>query len=415
MILNKAAVRLEKAQMLADLLQKHSTALAVAMSRETNRCISDFLNDSLPKAVQTIRYFSYAKLVLESEESSLYGVKRRDPVGRVAVITPWNDPPVAFAWKVIPALLGDNTVLWKPSEFLTESSKLLAELTQKAGFDKFSLFGTSRADGEELIKTELLDMVAFTGSAATAKQILHTLVPRRLVRTHIETGGRGICVVSSNAKNVVEAARHLARCCFYNQGQICSKPFRIFVAKKIQEVFLEAFTEEALLWSPNDDPLKKSTKVGGMITDKRADNFCDALSLFLTKNKNNVILSGGVRRCFGTGVSPNVVLHLKGCEFAPDEEIFAPLAVISSFDDITKPLKYAQASRYALENGIYSQDISEIELFLKYTPSGMCSINTWGTSPVGFPFGGNRESGFGLEKCVETLPWYTSTKYIHAV
>ena len=400
----------ERGLTIARHLKVRADDIAATIATETNRCLKELVKDSFPKAIETIEFF--ANSILETGHTKKNEL-RLDPVGRVGVITPWNDPPIAFAWKVIPALFTGNTVLWKPSEHLLDSSKQFLELCHQAGFNKIEIYGFSRTDGEDLVANGNLDMIGFTGSTLTAQSILSTAFKKSLIRCHVEAGGRGVCVVSGSVQDVENTARFLARCSFYNQGQVCSKPIRYFLSANIAEQFMRSFVDEANHWKPNGDPREIQTRVGGMITRSAADDLVEQLRNTLIASGNLTSLTDEPSRGYETGVDPCVILQSGSEEALHDQEIFGPVAIFSIFDDLSEPLDHMRLSKFALENGIFSTDTDEINSFLDYSPSGLCSVNTWGSSPVGFPFGGNRQSGHGPEKCADTLKWYTTSKYIY--
>lgn len=406
---------IDAAYELADALLNKASELADIVSTETNRAYRELSTDSIPKAAETIKFFANtlaSDRKLNPNLNSAFNNMHSKPLGVVGSITPWNDPPVAFAWKVVAPLIVGNSVLWKPSEYLRHSSKVLLQMSHRAGFDKLEIYGFSRQAGAKMVTDVPLDCIAFTGSTNTAVEVMRLAFTKRLVRTHVEAGGAGIAAVG-NVKDISKVAATIAKAAFYNQGQVCSKPSRIFVKTEHLKDFLQIFSSESNQFIPSISPRDHECSIGGLITVE-AKIRVQSVVRSIIENRNVDLVHGDLNEGFQTGLAPIVLFSNSSTDPLNGGELFAPIVIVHQFDDWIEVYRYIAASPLALENGIFSNDIDEIKQFVINNKSGLCSVNTWGSDPVGFPFGGNYQSGYGIEKSRETLQAYQNLTHIYS-
>jgi acyl-CoA reductase-like NAD-dependent aldehyde dehydrogenase len=222
----------------ASLVEKDIANLAFLDTIETGRCYKNFVEDSIPKAVKAIHWFSECVDKLEgtfrSNEIGQMCITTREPLGVVGIILPWNDPLVVAMWKIIPAILMGNSLIIKPSEYASYSILRLGDFFKRSGIPDGViniLPGEGRMLGGAISSSHLIDGVFFTGSTETAKLIMSSAGSSNLKRLGLECGGKSPFIVSKNYKNIDNAVQTLAKNMFYNQGQICSAPSRLIIDK----------------------------------------------------------------------------------------------------------------------------------------------------------------------------------------
>lgn len=260
---------------LADLMEEHREELARLDTYETGRAYRNYLNDSIPKAIEAARYFAqavdkiYDKAIPPRKDA--FGVVYRKPLGVVGLITPWNDPMVVGCWKAIPALLMGNSVVIKPAEQSSLSMIRTAALAKQAGIPD-GVFNVVTGYGEEVGKALALQRdvsgIFFTGSSATGKKIIQYSGMSNMKKVGLECGGKSPYIVTQNCRDIKKAAYTLAANMFYNQGQICSAPSRVIVQNSVKDEFLSHLFEASRSWVPGD-PYNPENNVGCVVSSEQ--------------------------------------------------------------------------------------------------------------------------------------------------
>lgn len=403
----------------ANLLEHHAEQLALINCLETGRSIRSLVDHSLPKAVRILRWF--AELTDKLEDRSVnsgeygddFGLIRREPIGLVAVILPWNDPLVTMAWKVAPALAMGNSIIVKPSEHATLVIREAISFAYEAGIPLGylqMLTGDGRV-GELLVRQRAVSKVAFTGSSLTALKIGSQAYGTGLKRLSMECGGKGSFIFGKKGENIDGFANVVAKNMFYNQGQICSAPSVVHIPNKYKDRFISAVLDASRAFTPRH-PLSGEL-VGLMISKAAVSKIREELEaldtkFFAIKPSDQPTLSFPSRSLY-----PTVLVDLPEKHHFWDAELFAPVLLVRSYDCVSEAVYHSNKSKYGLSCGVWSRDIDECMEIAGKLRAGNIHINSWGDDPNLVPFGGIKESGFGREKSIDTLGEYSFVKSIY--
>lgn len=319
---------------------------------------------------------------------------RFEPAGVVGLITPWNFPFGTPLWKIIPALLAGNTVVFKPSELSTLCGLKIGELLKEAGVPEgvFNVITGDGTTGKQLVKSKV-NMISFTGSTKAGKDIL-SKAGKSLKKTVMELGGSDPFIVFEDAllEQAVNAAI-FGR--FLNCGQVCTAAKRIFVQERIYDSFLESFVDKVKKLRVGN-PFDRSTEIGPMVSKKQLialeAQVKDAVS------KGAKLLCGG-KRIEGKGYffEPTVLTNIKNNMLVLNEEVFGPAASIIGFKSAKEAIRLANNTKYGLGASVWTQNKQTAEEMIKSIESGMIWVNDFGTPYPQCPQGGIKESGIGRE------------------
>ncbi len=407
---------------LSALIEKNLEELAILDSIETGRCISNFINDSIPKAIKALRWFIEAvdKYLGHSymPNKNTISIITKEPLGVVGCITPWNDPLVVNVWKFAPSLLVGNTVVIKPAEQASLSILKVAQLTKEAGLPDgvFNVVpGYGEVAGKALAMHEEVRGIFFTGSSEVGKLILQYAGLSNMKKVSIESGGKSPFIVTRNntSERLKEIAKILADNMFYNAGQICSAPSRLIIDKKVREEFLEYLVEYSKDYIPSH-PLDPKTKVGALVSKEQYERVKGYIHIALKEGGEDVCkfelpsdLPEG-----GFYVQPHIFVNLRDDCKCVQEEIFGPVLVVQEFTDIKEAVGKANGTKYGLAGAVFSQDIDEALYIARNVEAGLVHINTYGKEDNVVPFGGYKQSGIGRDKSFMVFDEHTETKTI---
>lgn len=399
----------------ASLIEQDANRLAYVNCLETGRSIKSLVNDSLPKAVEVLRWF--AELIDKIDDRSVHSGKygndfalvRQEAIGVVCAILPWNDPMVTLIWKVAPALLMGNAVIVKPSEYATLVVGEALLLAHKAGipYEFLQMLTGDGGVGSMLVKHPTVAKVAFTGSSITASKIGLNAYSTGLKRLSFECGGKGSFIFGKGGRNPECFAQVVVDNMFYNQGQICSAPSVLHIPHDQLEQISEYISIAAKAYMPRH-PMSDS-KVGYMVSTAAVAK----IQMELNKlDRNNFV--GELKDAENPlwSISPTILKGLKDNHHFWDTELFAPVLLIRPYQDIEEAIEMANASKYGLAGGIWSHDIDECMDVADQLRVGNVHINSWGDDPNQVPFGGVKESGHGREKSIDALEGYSQLKSI---
>lgn len=403
----------------ANLIEQNAKSLAFLNCLETGRSLKSLEADSVPKAVRALRWF--AELVDKLDDRSIHSgefgadvaIVRREPLGVVVAILPWNDPMVTFVWKVAPALAMGNSVIVKPSEYATLVLIEAARLAHQAGIPIRALQVVT-GDGEvgrELVRQSAVEKIAFTGSSITAASIGMDAHRAGIKRLSFECGGKGHFIYGRHARNIDVFSKVVAQNMFYNQGQICSAPSVVHVPRKQADAFVDCVTDVAKDYMPSH-PIDGGD-VGLMVSREavsrvRATLATVAKDCFVGSCGEHIVSPEFPER----SIAPTVLLGPSDQHPIWDTELFAPVLLVRPYDDIQEALAHAAASRYGLAAGIWSYDIDEALRLAAQLRVGNVHVNSWGDDPNQVPFGGMKESGHGREKSIDAFDSYSQLKSI---
>ncbi|MBN1365847.1 MAG: aldehyde dehydrogenase family protein [Syntrophaceae bacterium] len=403
---------------LALLMEKNREKLAMLDTIETGRAFRNYYYDSIPKAIQALRYFTesldkYYDYAIPPRVDTLATITR-EPLGVVGIITPWNDPLVVSTWKFAPALLMGNSVVIKPAEQSSFSILEVAKLAKKAGIPDgvFNVVpGYGEIAGKELALHRDVAGIFFTGSSETGKLILQYAGQSNMKKVGLECGGKSPFIISKNCKNVKKAADVLAKNIFYNQGQICSAPSRVIVHNDLKARLIDYLKSESIKYIP-DDPFDVNSEVGCVVSKEQQDKIENYIkqgiksgATLMTPTPNNWF--SAKKR---TAVLPSIFTDVKLESSIVKEEIFGPVLVVIGFDTIKEAIDIANNSKYGLAASIWTSDLNEAYHVSRELRAGIVHINSYGDDDNTAPFGGIKESGIGKDKSIFAFDEYSSLK-----
>lgn len=405
---------------LADLMEEHREELAKLDTYETGRAYRNYLNDSIPKAIEATRYFAqavdkiYDKAIPPRKDA--FGVVYRKPLGVVGLITPWNDPMVVGCWKAIPALLMGNSVVIKPAEQSSLSMIRTAALAKQAGIPD-GVFNVVTGYGEEVGKALALHKdvsgIFFTGSSATGKKIIQYSGMSNMKKVGLECGGKSPYIVTQNCRDIKKAAYTLAANMFYNQGQICSAPSRVIMQKSVKDEFLSHLFEASRSWVPGD-PYNPENNVGCVVSSEQYQKVMTYIELgkqeaggwFSPEDVSTDLPQTAL------AVKPHIFYDLdNSCRIAR-EEIFGPVVCVLDYDSAEEAIAAANDTPYGLAGAVWSDDLSEAYHIAGAIEAGLVHINSYGEDDNLSPFGGVKESGWGKDKSVFAFDEYSELKSV---
>ncbi|EKV19463.1 Betaine-aldehyde dehydrogenase, putative [Penicillium digitatum] len=406
---------------LAELVEENRITLATIETIDNGKPYSIALNDDLTETAETIRYYGgyadkvFGQVIDTTPDKFAYTV--REPVGVCGQIIPWNFPLAMAAWKLGPALTCGNTVVLKPAEQTPLSILFLANLIVEAGFPPGVVNivnGHGAVAGAALASHTDVDKIAFTGSTATAKQIMK-MASVNLKNITLETGGKSPLIVFNDAdlEQAVEWA-HLG--IMYNQGQICTATSRILVQDEIYDRFLEAFKAQVKNVSKVGDPFEESTFQGPQVTQAQYDRIMSYIDI--GKSEKATLIAGG-KPFTGVGdgkgffVEPTIFTDVTPKMRIYQEEVFGPFVVITRFSEEKDAIEMANDSTYGLGSALFTTNLTRAHRVAKKIEAGMVWINSSNDSDWRIPFGGVKQSGIGRELGEAGLAAYSNIKAIH--
>lgn len=372
---------------------------------ETGRAYNNYYYDSIPKAIECIRFFaeSIDKCydVAIPARGKEFGVIVRKPIGVLGIITPWNDPLVVDAWKFAPALLMGNSVVIKPAEQSSLSLICLAKLTKEAGIPDgvFNVVpGYGETAGKALALHDKVRGIYFTGSSSVGKQMLQYAGLSNMKRVYLECGGKGPFIVTKNCKRISEAAKVLAENMFYNQGQICSAPSRVIIEKEVKDDFLSCLKLECLKFLPGN-PFETENIVGCVVSREQYEKIKGYIKL--AEEAGYAVYQPSERKdndqkaCC---IPPTIIDGVDNMNVLAQEEIFGPVVVVIDVDSVEEAIDVANHTRYGLAGALWTDDLEEAYYLASRMEAGLVHINSYGNDDNSAPFGGIKESGIGKDK-----------------
>ena len=399
---------------LADLLEEHAEELADLESADAGKPRGVFLEDEMPFLCDNLRFFAGAGRVLEGKSAGEYvenrtSFIRREPVGVVGQIAPWNYPLMMAIWKIGPALAAGCTIVLKPAETTPVSTVKLAEYAGEC-LPKGVLnvvTGHGRPAGSSLVTHPDVEMVSLTGSPETGKWIARAAADS-LKRVHLELGGKAPVVVFDDVDLDV-AMETIAATALYNAGQDCTASTRILAAGKVYDDVVNGLAEESKGYRMGDT-LDPETTLGPLNSRRQRERVAGFLS---RKPSNAEIVTGGREPDLpGFFLEPTVVAGLEQGDELIQSEIFGPVMTVQQFDDETKAIEWANGTRYGLAASVWTRDIARAHRVANALRFGTVWINDHITMATEMPHGGYKQSGYGKDMSMYALEDYTEIKHV---
>ena len=340
---------------------------------------------------------------------------RKEPVGVVGAITPWNSPVIATVWKAGPVLATGCTMVLKPAEEAPLTPLLFAELCREAGVPDGVInvvTGAGETAGAALAAHPGVDKVAFTGSHTTGQAIVRASAGN-LKRVSLELGGKSPNIVFADA-DLDAAVPGSAMAVFNNAGQICHAGSRLFVQAPAYEEFLRRFADFGMALRVGDG-LKAESQIGPIVSERQLDRVTALIAAGKQAGAN--VLIGGERltdaeRAGGYFVPPTVFTDVDDQMSIVQEEIFGPVVSVMPFDDVHDVIERANATTFGLASGVWTGSVRTAHLLAETLHAGTVWVNCYSVYDPGVPFGGYKMSGYGKEGGVEQLEEYLNVKTV---
>jgi len=400
---------------IASLIRENAKELAELECASTGKTIKHTTFIDVPTAAETFEYFGHlsGKMINETIRNStpVLSVIEREPVGVVAAIIPWNYPLIMTAWKLAPALLAGNCVVFKPSPAACASVMLLAKLIAQLGLPKgvLNIIASSRAQaGQELVGSPEVDMVSFTGSSKTGEAVM-ALASKGVKKLTLELGGKSPNIVFADC-DMEAAIGGALSAIFMNQGQMCTAGSRLLVEDKIYQEFVEKLVARAksLKIGPADN---FETEFGPLVSVEHRDNVLK----FIEKGKQEgakLACGGGIPNGPGAYLEPTIFINVRNSMHIAQEEIFGPVLCVIPFTSADEAVHIANDTKYGLAAMIWTKDLEKANKLARRLRCGTVWINTYGVFLNEVPFGGYKLSGFGRELGMSGYWEYTQIKHI---
>jgi betaine-aldehyde dehydrogenase len=410
------AATLEK---LASLVEEHTSELAELESQDTGKPIKLARDSDIPFASDNLHFFAGAARHLAGSASSEYtgdhtSIIRREPVGVVASVAPWNYPFMMLAWKIGPALAAGNTVVFKPSPETPLTALRMGELALEAGIPAGVL--NIVTDGPEvapsLASHKDVNMVSITGSTRSGKYVMRAAADT-VKHVHLELGGKAPFIVYEDAD--IEAATHGAVVGGYvNCGQDCTAATRIYVQDSIYDRFLQSFLSRVKQIRVGD-PSSETTDMGSLISARQCDNVEGFVERALRNGAN--ILTGGKRAAIpglehGFFFEPTVIAEDRNDAEIVQNEVFGPVVVVSRFQSEEEVLSKANGVVYGLAASVWTTDIYKAMRASKTLQFGTVWVNDHLPLTSEMPHGGYKQSGIGKDMSMYSFETYTQVKHV---
>ncbi|MEO5758295.1 MAG: aldehyde dehydrogenase [Mesorhizobium sp.] len=401
---------------LAQLLRENLHELALLESLDMGKLVKDAASVDVPGSAAIFQWYGEAidKIydeVAPTGEGDLVLV-RREPLGVVGAVVPWNFPLDMATWKCAPALAAGNSVVLKPAEQSPFSALRLAELAMEAGLPAGVLNvvpGFGETAGQALGRHTDVDCLAFTGSTTVGKMFLQYSGQSNMKQVWLETGGKSPNLVFADCANLDTAADMAAFGIFFNQGEVCSANSRLLVQRGIKDAFVEKLVQRAKAMQPGD-PLDPASKMGAMVDARHAAN----VMRFVEAGKKTArLVTGGDQVTIngrGSFIEPTIFDDVSDSDPLARDEIFGPVLSVIAFDDEEEAIRIANDSPYGLAASLWTDSLSRAHRVAGRLQAGTVSVNTVDALSPMTPFGGVKQSGFGRDLSLHALDKYTTLK-----
>jgi betaine-aldehyde dehydrogenase len=398
---------------IADAIESRIEEINEVECRDTGKPRGLTMDEEMPYASDHFRFFAGASRVLEGRSAGEYMADhtswvRREPIGVVGQVTPWNYPLLMMIWKITPALAAGNTIVLKPSDTTPASSTLLAEIAQEfLPPGVLNVVCGDRDTGRSLVEHPTPQMVAITGSVRAGMEVAGSAA-HDLKRVHLELGGKAPVIVFDDA-DIEKAAEGIAGAGLFNAGQDCTAATRVLVAPGIHDEFVAALTEAAK-GMPTGDPADENTYYGPLNNSnqlERVTGMVDRLP------DHASVETGGTRQGErGYFYEPTVLSGLRQDDEQVQDEIFGPVMTVQKFTDEAEALAWANGVQYGLASSVWTKDHARALRVSKRLDFGCVWINTHIPFVSEMPHGGFKHSGYGKDLSMYGLEDYTRIKHV---
>ncbi|GAA5141953.1 gamma-aminobutyraldehyde dehydrogenase [Nocardioides marinquilinus] len=398
---------------IAEAIEAREDEINEVECRDTGKPLHLTKSEEMPYASDHFRFFAGASRVLSGSSAGEYLADhtswvRREPVGVVGQVTPWNYPLLMMIWKIAPALAGGNTVVLKPSDTTPASSTLLAELCQEfLPPGVLNVVCGDRDTGRALVAHKTPQMVAITGSVRAGMEVAAS-ASSDLKRVHLELGGKAPVVVFEDA-DVASAAEGIAGAGLFNAGQDCTAATRVLVADGLHDEFVAALAEAAK-GMPTGPPDSEDTYYGPLNNARQLEHVSGMVDRLPDHAR---VETGGVRQGErGYFYEPTVLSGLRQDDEQVQTEIFGPVMTVQRFTDEAEALRLANDVQYGLSASVWTKDHARALRMSRGLDFGAVWINTHIPFVSEMPHGGFKHSGYGKDLSMYGLEDYTRIKHV---
>jgi acyl-CoA reductase-like NAD-dependent aldehyde dehydrogenase len=406
---------------LAEFILEHREELALLETLDVGKPIRDSLSVDVPLTATCIRWYGEAIDKIYDEIAptarSAVSLMRREPLGVVAAVVPWNFPLLMAAWKIGPVLAAGNSLVLKPAEQSPLSILRVAELAIEAGIPEgvFNVVtGMGETAGRALGLHMDVDAVTFTGSTEVGKYFMTYSGQSNLKRVSLECGGKSPNIVLADAPDLDAAATAAAWGIFYNQGEVCNAGSRLIVEESIREEFVEKVIGVAKTIKVGD-PLDPKTEMGPVVDESQMSRVMAYIAKGSEEGASLKLGGEAVAGENGYFIAPTVFEGVRRDMTIAQEEIFGPVLSVISAKDVDDALAIGNDTVYGLAAAVWSRDINTVFKASETLRAGVVWVNCFDHGDISSPFGGFKQSGFGRDKSLHAIDKYTDIKttWIH--
>jgi acyl-CoA reductase-like NAD-dependent aldehyde dehydrogenase len=400
----------------SELVRDHTDELALLITLDMGKPIREALRE-VDSCVRHIAFYAEAVDKVYGEvgpsAETTFAFATREPVGVVAAVVPWNFPLLMPVWKLAPALAAGNSVVVKPAEQAPLAALRMASLATEAGLPD-GVLSVVPGLGEDAGRALGLHMdvasLGFTGSTEVGRMFLRYAGESNLKMVWLECGGKSPNIVLADAPDLDLAVATTAEAIFHNGGQVCNAGSRLLIESPIHDEFVAALLRERERWTPQD-PLLDGAYMGALVDEGQMERVLGYIDV--GREEGAEIAGGGRRVLAETGgyyVEPTVFVGVQDSMRIAREEIFGPVLSTVALDDVDALVRSANDTIYGLAAAVWTSDLSRAHRVARRLEAGSVYVNCYDRGDNSLPFGGFKQSGYGVDRSLHAMEKYTRMK-----